>query len=211
MMDGYATFVVASFVLVLVPGPDMAYLLARTVAQGPVAGVVATIGINAGAYVHLLAAALGLSAILATSATAFAVVKWVGAAYLFWLGFQALRDSVAPQSAAEKGDDGVLPTSAIFWQVFLSDVLNPKVALFFLAFLPQFIDPGRGQPLTDLLILGLTLNVIALLTNLSLVSMAGLATRRLRGSGPLKRWLQRAMGIVFVSLSIRLARQEMSP
>ena len=211
MVDGYAAFVVASVVLVLVPGPDMAYLLARTVAQGPTAGVVATLGINAGAYVHLVAAVLGISAILATSALAFTVVKWTGAAYLLWLGIQAIRDSVSKPYAAESAGESVLPLRTIFWQGFLSDVLNPKVALFFLAFLPQFIDPGRGQPLTDLLVLGLTLNMIALCINLSLVAMAGMASRRLRGSTRLKRWLQRAMGLVFVSLSVRLAREEMSP
>lgn len=211
MVDGYVAFVVASVVLVLVPGPDMAYLLARTVAQGPSAGVVATLGINAGAYVHLVAAALGISAILATSALAFTVAKWVGAAYLLWLGIQAIRDSVAKPDEGKSASNRVLPIRTIFWQGFLSDVLNPKVALFFLAFLPQFIDPGRGQPLTDLLVLGLTLNMIALIINLSLVAMAGMASRRLRGSTMLKRWLQRAMGLVFVSLSVRLAREEMSP
>lgn len=211
MVDGYAAFVAASVVLVLVPGPDMAYLLARTVAQGPAAGVVATLGINTGAYVHLIAAALGISAILATSALAFTVIKWVGAAYLLWLGIQAIRDSVVEQHGKETASNRVLPIRTIFWQGFISDVLNPKVALFFLAFLPQFIDPGRGQPVTDLLVLGLTLNMIALIINLSLVGMAGMASRRLRSSTWLRRWLQRALGAVFVSLSVRLAREEMSP
>src|SRR5471032_3402275 len=135
----YLLFIGASVLLVIAPGPDMAYMLTRTVVQGRRAGIVAALGINTGAYVHVVAAVLGLSTILATSSIAFTIVKWVGAGYLVWIGIQALRATSSPIEL-EDGKAKPLDVRAIFWQGFLSDVLNPKVAIFFLAFLPQFID-----------------------------------------------------------------------
>jgi threonine/homoserine/homoserine lactone efflux protein len=166
----YWIFVGAAVVLVLAPGPDMAYMLTRTIAQGRKAGIVAAIGINVGAYVHVLAAVLGLSAILATSSFAFTLVKWIGACYLVWIGIQALTRSASinlKESAPVQ-----VNVRTIFWQGFLSDVLNPKVALFFLAFLPQFVDFGAGNEIHQLLILGVTCNVIAISINLILVYFA---------------------------------------
>src|SRR5436190_14868484 len=139
----YWIFVGAVVVLGLAPGPDMAYMLTRTIAQGRKAGVVAAVGINVGAYAHVLAAVAGLSAILATSSFAFTVVKWIGACYLVWIGIQALTKSASLALQGNAADPLALKT--IFWQGFLSDLLNPKVALFFLAFLPQFVDYGSGD------------------------------------------------------------------
>src|SRR5688572_13969236 len=170
MTDMHWIFIGAVVVLVLAPGPDMAYMLTRTIAQGRRAGVVAAIGINAGAYVHVLAAVLGLSAILATSSLAFTIVKWVGAGYLVWIGIQALASSASINLEETAPTQASLGT--IFWQGFLSDVLNPKVALFFLAFLPQFVDFGAGNETRQLLILGVTGNVIAIAINLTLVYCA---------------------------------------
>lgn len=194
-------------VLVLAPGPDMAYMLTRTIAQGRKAGVVAAIGINVGAYVHVLAAVLGLSAILATSSFAFTIVKWAGACYLVWIGIQALTRSASIDLQANAPVE--LNARAIFWQGFLSDVLNPKVALFFLAFLPQFVDHGAGNEIEQLLILGVTCNVIAICMNLMLVYFASAATARLRRDQRLTRWLHRAMGTVFIALGIRLANEKL--
>jgi len=203
----YWVFVGAVVVLVLAPGPDMAYMLTRTIAQGRKAGVVAAIGINVGAYVHVLAAVLGLSAILATSSFAFTIVKWVGACYLIWMGIQALTKST---SIDLRGNGLVqLDVRTIFWQGFLSDVLNPKVALFFLAFLPQFVDYGAGNEVKQLLVLGVTGNVIAISINLMLVYFASAATARLRPDQRVTRWLHRAMGTIFIALGIRLANEKL--
>jgi threonine/homoserine/homoserine lactone efflux protein len=203
----FLTFAGAVVVLVLAPGPDMAYMLTRTVAQGRKAGAVAAIGINVGAYVHVLASVLGLSAILATSALAFTAVKWVGAAYLVWIGIQALTRSARIE--VEGTSTPNLSLKTIFWQGFLSDVLNPKVALFFLAFLPQFVTHGSGDEWMQLVVLGVTGNVIALGTNLLLVHFASAATASLRRSRRITRWLHRAVGAIFIGLGIRLASEKL--
>jgi threonine/homoserine/homoserine lactone efflux protein len=203
----FLTFAGAVVVLVLAPGPDMAYMLTRTVAQGRKAGAVAAIGINLGAYVHVLASVLGLSAILATSAVAFTVVKWGGAAYLVWIGIQALTRS-APVDVESTSTSG-LSLTTIFWQGFFSDVLNPKVALFFLAFLPQFVTHGHGDEWIQLLVLGVTGNVIAIGTNLLLVCFASAATASLRRSQRITQWLHRAVGAMFIALGLRLANEKL--
>src|SRR5688572_26387210 len=199
----YLLFIGAAVLLVIAPGPDMAYMLARTVAQGRKAGVLAAIGINAGAYVHVAAAVLGLSAILATSSIAFTIVKWVGACYLVWIGIQAIRAKAAPITI-ENGQSAKLNGAAIFWQGFLSDVLNPKVAVFFLAFLPQFVDVESQNKTQQLLLLGVTGNVIAITINLVLVHFASAASVKLRNNPKITRWLNRAMGALFISLGVRL-------
>jgi threonine/homoserine/homoserine lactone efflux protein len=205
-LETYLVFVGASIVLCIVPGPDMIYLVSRAIAQGRRAGVMAALGINLGAYVHLAAAVLGISAILLTSAFAFTVVKWAGAAYLVYLGIQALRAKASPlvldtEAAGRTG-------RAIFWQGFVSDVLNPKVAMFFLAFLPQFISAEAENPLGQLLLLGLTVNVIGITTNLILVWLSSGITGALRGNEAIARWLHKAMGAVFIYLGVRLVAEK---
>ena len=205
--DAYWLFVAAVVVIVLAPGPDMAYMLTRTIAQGAKAGVVAAIGINVGAYVHVLAAVLGLSAILATSSVAFTVVKWVGACYLIWIGIQAFIGSAAMN--LNRSTPVLLKVRTIFWQGFLSDVLNPKVALFYLAFLPQFVHFGTGSEINQLLFLGVTCNVIAIFINLMLVCLASAATASLRRNQKVTHWLNRAMGATLIALGIRLASEKL--
>ncbi|MFK7964919.1 MAG: LysE family translocator [Burkholderiaceae bacterium] len=203
-------FVGAVVLLVITPGPDMAFMLARTIAQGRRAGALAAVGINAGAYVHVLASVLGLTAILATSSWAFTVVKWVGAAYLIWLGIQAFR--APPMTLAmDAGRRRRINRSAIFWQGLISDALNPKVAIFFMAFLPQFVDPGSNtvSVTEQLLMLGVTCNVIALVINLILIQLAGLATGSLRSNQRVSVWLNRLMGTVFIALGVRLAHERL--
>jgi threonine/homoserine/homoserine lactone efflux protein len=206
-MHGYLLFVVSSVILVLVPGPDMAYMLTRTVAQGRRAGSVAALGINAGSYVHLAAAVAGLSALLLTSATAFAIVKWMGAAYLFYLGIRALlsREAMTNLTASEISGRSL---RAVFWQGFWSDVLNPKVAIFYVALLPQFINAEAGHATGQLILLGVTGNMIAIFLNLGLVAAAARLTSRLRRNEKVALWLQRAMGMVFLGLGARLAAQK---
>jgi threonine/homoserine/homoserine lactone efflux protein len=182
----------------------MIYILGRCIAQGRKAGVLAAVGITLDAYVHLTAAVLGLSAILATSALAFRIVKWMGAGYLIYLGIRTLRsrEGVLTINAGE------LPTRSgrtILWQGFVSDVLNPKVAMFYLAFLPQFIDVNAAHPTLEIAALGFTANVIALPINIAIVGLSAKLTSALRGNGRISKWLNKALGAMFVALGVRLA------
>ena len=203
-LHSYLLFVGATIVLVIVPGPDMAYMLARCIAQGRRAGVLAALGFNLGGYVHLTAAVLGLSAILATSSVAFSVVKWVGAAYLVYLGIGVLRSKQGPLVISA---DGLANRNngTILWQAFLSDVLNPKVAMFFMALLPQFVDTTGSHPTFQILVLGVTVNMIALPINILLVYFSARLTEALRRSPVISARLQKAMGALFVALGLRLA------
>jgi threonine/homoserine/homoserine lactone efflux protein len=205
-LHSYLLFVIASIILLLVPGPDMVYLLARCIAQGRRAGIVASLGLNLGGYVHLTAAALGLSAILATSAVAFTAVKWLGAGYLIYLGIGALRSETGPlaiggSALAAQGDRTIL------WQAFLSDVLNPKVAMFFLALLPQFVDPNGSHPTLQIVLLGVTVNMTALVFNILLVWCSARVTNTLRRNTGISRWLQKGAGALFIALGFRLATE----
>lgn len=207
-LETYLLFVGASIVLCIVPGPDMIFLLGRTIAQGRKAGIIAALGINTGAYVHLLAAALGISAILATSALAFTLLKWIGAAYLIYLGVRIL---ISKQSALviDSEKNSVTKNSSIFWQGFLSDVLNPKVAIFFLAFLPQFVEAHSPNRLLHIILLGCTVNVIAIIINVVLVLLAGMLTLKLRQNKKLSVWLNKILGGVFVALGLQLAKEKL--
>jgi threonine/homoserine/homoserine lactone efflux protein len=204
-LHSYLLFVCATIVLVIVPGPDMAYMLARCIAQGRRAGVLAAVGFNLGGYVHLTAAVLGLSAILATSSVAFSAVKWVGAAYLVYLGISVLRSKRGPLVISADGLAKNRNDRTILWQAFLSDVLNPKVAMFFLALLPQFVDTTGSHPTLQILILGVTVNMIALPINILLVYFSASLTEALRRSPAISERLQKAMGALFVALGLRLA------
>jgi threonine/homoserine/homoserine lactone efflux protein len=203
-LHSYLLFVFASFVLVLVPGPDMVYMMARCIAQGRRAGILAALGFNLGGYVHLTAAVLGLSAILATSSVAFTVLKWLGAGYLIYLGIRALRSNQRPLVI---NGDGLASRNSrtIVWQAFISDVLNPKVAMFFLALLPQFISVNAAHATLQILLLGVTVNMIALPTNLVLVCFSARLTEVLRRDPRFSRWLQRSMGALLVALGLRVA------
>lgn len=209
-----ALFVLAGLLLNLTPGPDMAYIAGRSAAGGVRAGVAATLGITAGCVVHTVAAAAGLSMLLATSATAFALVKWCGAAFLLYAGVRLLiaairspRASIATAGAAL--DDGASP-SRIFREALLINVLNPKVALFFLAFVPQFIDADAAHPALAFVALGTLFNVNSLFVNLPVAWIAARAGQRVRDSASLVRLLKGSVGALFVLLSARLAVLERS-
>lgn len=206
-LHNYLLYVGACVILVIVPGPDMIYMLTRCIAQGKKAGLMAAIGFNLGGYTHMLAAMLGLSAILATSAFAFAVIKWLGAAYLIYLGLVAIFSRTGPITL---GATEISNRSArtILWQAFLSDVLNPKVALFFLALLPQFVDIKAPHPTLQILLLGVTVNMIALPINVLLVCFSARVTKSLRQNNKISVWLQKTMGAIFVALGLRLAAEK---
>ena len=203
-LESYLLFVAGSVLLVVTPGPDMAYLLARCVAQGRKAGIVAALGFNVGGYLHLTAALLGLSAMLAASPRAFTAVKWLGAGYLIYLGVRAVI-ATRPEAVVGAVEHDHRRLRVIFWQAFLSDALNPKVGVFFLAFLPQFVDRDGDGRTVQMLLLGVTVCMIALAINIPLVFVATRVTERLRRSGTLAHRLTQLMGAVFIVLGLRVA------
>jgi threonine/homoserine/homoserine lactone efflux protein len=164
-------------VLTIVPGPAVLYIVARSVEGGRPAGLVSVLGIGVGGLVHVVFAAVGLSAILVSSAAAFSVVKWLGAAYLVYLGLQRIlaRDEERPAVTVERE-----PLSRVFSQGVIVNVLNPKTALFFLAFLPQFVDPSRGVVPAQIALLGITFVVLALCTDGLYALLSGSAADWLR-------------------------------
>jgi threonine/homoserine/homoserine lactone efflux protein len=197
-------FVLSGLLLNITPGADTLYIVGRGTAQGRIAGALAALGVGAGCCVHAVAAALGLSAILAASATAFTIVKLVGAAYLVWLGAAMLRSSFgAPRQAG--APPAPVPASRVFVQGMLTNVLNPKVALFFLAFLPQFVAPDAPSKILAFLFLGAVFNVNATLWNLFLAWSSGGIGARLRAGTAAARWLDRTVGALFIGLGVKLA------
>jgi threonine/homoserine/homoserine lactone efflux protein len=196
-------FLLAGILLNLTPGPDMALVMGRSLRDGARAGAVAALGIGAGAFVHIAAAALGLSVILSTSALAFTIVKWIGAAYLVFVGLTLL---FARAEAGTAEGAALKPASlgAVFAQGFLTNVLNPKVALFFLAFLPQFIDPAAPHKALAFLVLGLAFNFTGTVWNL-IVAWGAARMAKVSAVQAARLWLDRVLGALFLGLGIRLA------
>lgn len=197
-------FVVAGLLLNITPGPDMAYIMGRSAQLGARAGAVAALGISAGCFVHIAAAALGLSAILATSAEAFFILKLVGAAYLVWVGVSMLRHAGASSGARTNGL-AAISLRGIFLQGFLTNALNPKVALFFLAFLPQFISAGAPSKALAFVLLGLIFVTTGTIVCLLIAWFTARASAALSAGSTVRTWMERALGGLFVLLGIRLA------
>ena len=209
--DQLLLFIAAGLLLNLTPGPDVLYVVSHALRSGARAGMVAALGITAGCFVHIFAAAVGVSALMAASATAFALLKWAGAAYLVYVGLRLLRPGpaalvsldAAPADAAQPQDASAYRT--IFLRGFWTNALNPKVALFFLAFVPQFITPQMDNKPLAFLLLGLLFNFNGLWVNVGWAAAAAFLARR---SGLVQRslhWLDRAAGALFVGFGIRLA------
>ena len=171
----FLSFVVAGLALNIVPGADMTFVIASAARRGRRDGIVAALGIGAGALVHVIAATLGLSAILASSQTAFNLIKWVGAAYLLWIAFSLVRPGGTAGEPSSRPSGGGWP---LFRSAMTVNILNPKVALFFLAFLPQFVDPGAFSPAVQIFCLGLWFDLVGTLVNVMVaVAAAGMAGR----------------------------------
>jgi RhtB (resistance to homoserine/threonine) family protein len=196
-------FVVSGLLLNMTPGQDTMYILGRTIAQGRGAGVSSALGIAAGSLVHTCLAAFGVSAILAASPMAFLAVKYAGAGYLIWLGVRMFMASSAEAPVAETF--GREDRWSVFRAGVLTNVLNPKVALFFMAFLPQFVDAGADSRAAALMFLGALFVVNGFLWCLVLVTGASVVAARLQTSSGSARWLGRITGLVFVGLGVRLA------
>jgi len=197
-------FVAAGLLLNLTPGPDVLYVVSHSLRSGVRAGILAGFGITAGCFVHIVAAALGLSALMAASSTAFAVLKWLGAAYLLWVGVRMLfsrASSAAPALAAAGPASG----KSVFLGGFWTNALNPKVALFFLAFVPQFIAPGTDDKALAFFLLGVLFNFNAIFVNVAWALAAGWTARRVGLVQRGMHWLQRGAGVLFVGFGLRLA------
>jgi threonine/homoserine/homoserine lactone efflux protein len=198
-------FVLSGLLLNVTPGPDTLYIVGRSSTQGTRAGIVAALGIGTGALVHVCAAALGLSALLAASAAAFTVVKIVGAAYLVYVGISLIRSKSSSQSSPIAHGYRQTPMRSIFFQGFLTNVLNPKVALFFLAFLPQFVSSGSESKPLAFLVLGVIFDLNGTIWNLVVAWSTARISRRLAAAGWFKTWFNRCVGGLFVFVGIRLA------
>jgi threonine/homoserine/homoserine lactone efflux protein len=197
-------FIAAGLLLNITPGPDTLYIVGRSTTQGLRAGVIAALGIGAGIMMHIAAAALGLSAILATSAAAFTFVKLAGAAYLLYVGVSLILQSKRAGAAVAAGLPSA-PMRTVFAQGFLTNVLNPKVALFFLAFLPQFVDAQAPAKPLAFLFLGVIFNVNGTLWNLFVAWSSVRLARGVMRSGATARWMNRCLGALFVYLAAKLA------
>jgi threonine/homoserine/homoserine lactone efflux protein len=194
----FLIFAVASAAFLAVPGPSVIYIVSRSLAEGRTAGIVSALGIQAGGLVHVIAATIGVSALLASSATAFSIVKYAGAAYLIYLGVRRLRE---PDHPAD-GTDGAVPRKRLFWQGVVVNSLNPKTALFFLAFLPQFVDPDRGAVAPQVMALGVLFLVLATLSDSTYALVAG----SVRGwLGERRRTITRVSGVSYVGLGVLAA------
>jgi threonine/homoserine/homoserine lactone efflux protein len=199
----FFTFLFAALMLNIAPGPDMLYVIGRSVGQGRRAGVVSALGVFVGCWVHILAAAFGIAALLRSSPLAFNLVRYAGAAYLIYLGIRMVvkrTDLASQQLEPEK-------LGSIFRQGAITNMLNPKVAIFFLAFLPQFIDARRGSVIPQILFLGLIFNVGGTLVNLAVAYAGGTLGELLRRNQRWARLQQWFTGLVFVGLGLRLAWQ----
>lgn len=198
-------FLLAGALLNITPGPDMALVIARSTQQGVRAGIAAALGVGFGAFVHIAAAAVGLSAFILASAWAFTAVKWIGAAYLLFLGVQMLRSTMT-QAAPEPIPVTLSSASLrpIFLQGALTNALNPKVAIFFLAFLPQFVDADAPSKAMAFLVLGLLFNTVGTTWNVCVAALAGRAAASPHYLG-FKLWLERIIGVVFVGTGLKIA------
>ena len=201
------TFIAAGLLLNLTPGPDVFFIVTNALRRGVRAGLVAALGIAAGCCVHIVAAAVGVSAVVAASTTAFTVLKWVGALYLVWVGASMLFARAKPDAPGLMS--GVEVTQGSLWRVFRrgfwTNAVNPKVALFFLAFVPQFIAPHTAHPSLAFLALGLLFNFNALWVNFGWVAAAAWMARRVGAVQRGLQWLERAAGLVFIGFGVRLA------
>ncbi len=201
-----SVFLLAAISLNLLPGADTLYIIARSIAQGQKAGIVSVLGISTGSLLHTTAAAFGLSAILATSAIAFAIIKWIGAVYLVYLGVQMFINNSSPD------DIDIATESQSLWNIYsqgiLTNILNPKVALFFLALLPQFVAPASTYKMVSFFFLGCLFVTTGTLWCLFIALLAAKASSVVRSKTRLINIVRRITGVIFISLGIKLATEQ---
>lgn len=211
-INNFPLFIASSILLNLIPGPDSIYIVTKSIAQGRSAGLLSSWGICTGAFVHTVAAAIGLSAIIATSVYAFNILKYVSVIYLISLGIKSLLDKTNPLEITQTNET-VEMTFSDGWNIFgegiLIDILNPKVAIFFLAFLPQFINPNSEAKAATFILLGCILIAIALIWEFLLVMFSVSITEHLRQNAAFGTKLNQLSGIVLIGLAIIMATQSL--
>jgi len=199
----WITFITAAALLNLSPGPDMAFVLGQTASHGRKGGFAAMFGVWVGSFLHVIMAVLGLSAIIATSALAFSLIKWVGVAYLIWIGLQAILSKSGTTEVSTAN------LESRYWKIFtqgaLVSAMNPKVAIFFLAFLPQFVVAGAGSVGAQLFLHGSLVILVAAFIEPPMVLISSRLTDYYRSNARFALWMQRTVGALFVGLGIRLA------
>lgn len=198
----YTLFIAAALTLLISPGPAVLYIIARSIEQGRLAGVVSVIGVGLGSMVHVIAAAVGLSALLVSSAVIFGIVKYLGAAYLLYLGIKTILSKPIDPSVAKTLPQ---PLRRTFWQGVIVNVLNPKTALFFFAFLPQFVNPRLGQIPLQFVILGMTFVFLAIITDTIYALAAGSAGAWLQGNRKFFQGQRYFSGGIYILLGIGTA------
>ena len=202
-MDSLALYVVASLALILTPGQDMMYVMSRALAQGRLAGLYSAIGVIIGILVHTVLAAFGVGAILAASEGLFLALKLAGAAYLVYLGAKLLLAREA--SFVERSGGQRFSAASLVWQGVLSNVSNPKIVVFFFAFLPQFVDPRSSHPTLDLVFLGVLYAAMGLVVKAGVGLAAGSLSERILRKPRMMVWINRVSGTILVGLGLRLA------
>lgn len=200
-----ALFILAGWLLNVTPGPDTALIVARATQLGFKGGAAACAGVAAGCMLHIVAAALGISALIAASATAFGIVKFLGAGYLIYIGVRMMLTRRADDGAAPGGSKAPLGLVKVFHQGFITNALNPKVALFFLAFLPQFIDNDAPSTALAFVFLGVIFNVNGTIWNLGVAYATARAASAMRGTKKFQRWIDGTIGALFVAFGVKLA------
>ena len=201
----FEAFLIAGILLNLSPGADTMYILSRSIAQGTKSGLLSALGIATGALVHCMFATLGLSILLAKSALAFNLVKYLGAFYLLYLGYKAIMNKSLEAMELDLKNQEQVNYTKVYLSGILTNVLNPKVALFFLAFLPQFIDPTYASQAAPFFVLGLTFITTGTIWCIILALFAARLSQKIRNNRQFKFWLDKAAGSIFILLGIKLA------
>lgn len=197
----FGLFLIAALIIYITPGPDMMYVLAHAVSMGVWAGIVASLGMGIGMAVHTTAATLGLAALLQTAPVAYDVIRYAGAAYLAYLGIRtwmASRDMDGLQARS------VVPLNTVLWRATITNLLNPKIILFYVAFLPQFVDPGLGHPTLQFLVLGVIFVLLGLLADFAIALLGGRLGERLLLREATRVMINRLVAVVFVGIAVRL-------
>ena len=200
----FETFLIAGILLNLTPGNDTLFILTKSIAQGRKAGILSVLGIATGSLIHTTLAALGLSIIIANSVLAFSIVKYAGAAYLIYLGIRMFIDRSGFDTRIPAGFKKIRPWK-IYRDAVLTNVLNPKVAMFFIAFLPQFIDPGYRNSIVPFMILGITFTITGTIWCFVLASFSSYLFSKLRNNPLFSSWLNKICGAVLIGLGIKIA------